>query len=135
MASILHFPSLITTTTTTITLALATTALLLTLGLFTRGLGSEGGRRGLRIVPGPTKTLLPKLSREQASLLPYPPNLLPSARDVDTPYGTMRVYEWGPQAGRKVVLVHGDTIPGGPLFGELARGLVEKGCRVLVLGE
>ena len=47
------------------------------------------------------------LSAQSLEDLPYPPTALPGARDVDTPYGNIRVYEWGPVDGRRVLLVHG----------------------------
>jgi len=43
----------------------------------------------------------------------------------------MRVYEWGPETGRKVLLVHGITTPCVAL-GSVANALVEKGCRVML---
>lgn len=86
-----------------------------------------------RKLPSPRETLLPYLSGEKAAMLPYPPNLLPGARDVETSYGVMRVYEWGPENGRKVLMVHGDTTPG-PMFGPIAGELVGRGCRVMILG-
>lgn len=84
-------------------------------------------------IPSPRSTLLPHLSEAQASALPYPPNLLPGARDVDTPYGSMRIYEWGPEDGRKVVMIPGDTSPA-PVFGRISKGLVHQGFRVMVIG-
>ena len=86
-----------------------------------------------RTIPSPRDTLLPKLSSKQATALPYPPDLLPGARDVATPYGVMRVYEWGPENGDKVVFIHGDTTPA-PMLGPIARHLVERGCRVMMFG-
>ena len=62
-------------------------------------------------IPSPRATLLPGLSEAEVHDLPYPPDVLPGARDVTSPYGTMRVYEWGPEEGRKVLLVHGITTP------------------------
>lgn len=82
----------------------------------------------------PRETLLPRLSRAQCGALPYSPNLLPGARDVQTPYGVMRVYEWGPDSGRKVLLLHGDTTPS-PMLGPIAMQLVERGCRVMLIGK
>lgn len=41
------------------------------------------------------------------------------------------MYEWGPQTGRKVVLIHGISTPCIALS-NIAHGLVEKGCRVLL---
>lgn len=85
----------------------------------------------VKIIKGPATTLLPKLTDAEKALLPYPPDALPGARDVDSPYGTTRVYEWGPEDGRKVLLIHGITPPSLAL-GAIARRLVEKGCRVML---
>ncbi|RDA96040.1 hypothetical protein CP533_5920 [Ophiocordyceps camponoti-saundersi (nom. inval.)] len=63
--------------------------------------------------------------------LVYQPDTLPGARDVETPYGSVRVYEFGPEDGQKVLLVHGITTPCLPLA-PLAQGLVERGCRVML---
>jgi pimeloyl-ACP methyl ester carboxylesterase len=57
--------------------------------------------------------------------------VLPGARDVDTPYGSIRVYEYGPEDGRKVLLVHGISTPAIAL-GSVANNLAEKGCRVML---
>ena len=84
-------------------------------------------------IPSPSKTLLSQITPTQASKLAYSPNLLPGARDVDTPYGSMRVYEWGSESGRKVILIHGDTTPG-PMLLPIAEALVGKGCRVMIFG-
>lgn len=51
-----------------------------------------------------------------------------------TPYGTMRVYEWGPEEGKKVVVIHGDTTPA-PMLGPIAEVLVKRGCRVILFGK
>ncbi|KAI0007467.1 alpha/beta-hydrolase [Xylariaceae sp. FL0662B] len=63
--------------------------------------------------------------------LPYPPDALPGARDVATPYGSIRVYEWGPEDGDRVLLVHGISTPAVAL-GDLAHELVGRGCRVML---
>nr|POE63257.1 serine hydrolase-like protein [Quercus suber] len=84
-----------------------------------------------RTIPSPRTTFLPRLSPAQAARLAYPPDVLPGRRDVDTPYGSMRVYEWGPEAGRKVIFVHGDATPC-PMFKIIADDLVAKGCRVMM---
>ena len=63
---------------------------------------------------------------------PYPPNALPGARDIPTPHGSIRAYEWGPASGRKVLFVHGISTPCVALAG-LAQALVQQqGCRVLL---
>ncbi|OBT41801.1 hypothetical protein VE00_08296 [Pseudogymnoascus sp. WSF 3629] len=80
---------------------------------------------------GPTSTVLPHLSEAARKELEYPPDILPGGRDVDTPYGSIRVYEWGPEDGEKILMVHGITTPCLALGG-LAHGLVEKGYRVML---
>lgn len=85
------------------------------------------------VVPSPLKSLS-NLPAEEISKLPYPPDLFPGARDVDTPYGSIRVYEWGPESGKKVLLVHGISTPCMSL-GSVAEKLVESGCRVMMFGE
>ena len=87
-----------------------------------------------KAIPSPRTTLLPRQTSEQSSALPYPPDLLPGSRDVDTPYGSMRVYEWGPEDGRKVIMITGDTTPA-PIFGIVAKKLVLKGLRVMIGGK
>ena len=86
------------------------------------------------IIPSPRSTVLPFISAAAAAKLPYPPNIFPGSRDVDSPYGTFRVFEWGPSEGKKVVLVHGDTTPC-PVFASIASLLARKGCRILMLGK
>ncbi|KIW42007.1 uncharacterized protein PV06_05597 [Exophiala oligosperma] len=84
------------------------------------------------IYRSPRSTLLPRLSDAEKGELPYPPDVLPGARDVDTPYGSIRVYEFGPEDGRKVLLVHGISTPAVSL-GAVANALVDKhGCRVML---
>ena len=62
---------------------------------------------------------------------PYPPDALPGARDVASPYGSIRVYEWGPLSGRKVLFIHGISTPC-IAFASLAQHLVDRGCRVML---
>jgi pimeloyl-ACP methyl ester carboxylesterase len=83
-----------------------------------------------RILPSP-------LSTHDASSLsraPYPPSdYIPGPRDVPTPYGNMRIYEFGPaDAGRKVLVIHGISTPCVSVAG-IASGLADKGCRVMLL--
>ncbi|EPE29178.1 alpha/beta-Hydrolase [Glarea lozoyensis ATCC 20868] len=85
-----------------------------------------------QIIPSPRASIIPSLSYEEQDNLPYPPNLFPGARDVDSPYGTTRIYEWGPEDGRKVLLIHGISTPCLSL-GNIAHALVQKGCRVILL--
>ncbi|KIX06983.1 uncharacterized protein Z518_04959 [Rhinocladiella mackenziei CBS 650.93] len=79
----------------------------------------------------PRATLLPTLSESEKAQLPYPPDVLPGVRDVDTPFGSIRVYEFGPEDGRKVLLVHGISTPAIAL-GAVAHALADNGCRVML---
>lgn len=98
------------------------------------GAASKSSNLPRDAIPSPRATLLPGISATKTSALPYPPNMFPGAREVGTPYGIMRVYEWGPEEGKKVVMIHGDTTPA-PLLGPIAMALVERGCRVMMLGK
>jgi hypothetical protein len=86
------------------------------------------------VVPSPLSTVVPKLSSEELHKVPYPPDLFPGGRDFDTPFGSIRIYEWGPETGRKVLLVHGISTPCLSL-GSVAEKLAEQGCRVMLFGK
>ena len=117
------------------TIAAAAAALTIAgLALSSASISSRKSPRKQKAIPSPLTTLLPKLSEAQIARLPYPPDFFPGARDVETPYGRMRVYEWGPETGKKVVMVPGDTTPA-PVFSVIAPGLVAKGFRVIVFGK
>lgn len=73
------------------------------------------------------------LSPEDLEKSPYPPNFLPGARNVNSPYGMIRVYEWGPEDGKKVLFIHGLSTPA-PALGTVAETMAQRGCRVMVLG-
>lgn len=103
---------------------------LFALGALTSSLFSHPAKKK-SILASPRATLLPRLSDDEKSKLPYPPDVLPGARDVETPYGSIRVYEFGPEAGRKVMLVHGISTPAIAL-GAVAHALVDGGCRVML---
>jgi hypothetical protein len=81
-----------------------------------------------------TSGVLAGLSPAELAALPYPPDALPGGRDVATPYGAVRVYEWGPEDGEPVLLLHGISTPCIAL-GDLAYELVAQGCRVMLFGE
>lgn len=83
------------------------------------------------ILPSPRSTLLPHLSPTALSLLPYPPDALPGARDVLTPYGTVKVFEFGPATGERVLLLPGLSTPCITL-GNLATSLAARGFRVML---
>lgn len=82
----------------------------------------------------PQATLIPFISAEEAATLAYPPDAMPGARDVETFHGSMRVYEWGPVDGEKVLFVHGDATPC-LVFSKIAQGLVDAGYRVMLFGQ
>ena len=84
-----------------------------------------------QVLPSPIKSFLPKLSPEEDRTCPYPPDAYPGIRNVASPYGSLRVYEWGPKDGRKVLLVHGISNPC-IVLGAIACGLADKGCRVMM---
>jgi hypothetical protein len=86
---------------------------------------------GPTITESPLKTLLPKLSEQEKRQLSYRTDALPGARDVASPYGSIRVHEWGPESGRKVLFVHGISTPSIAL-GSIAHALVDDGCRVML---
>ncbi|KAF1966982.1 alpha/beta-hydrolase [Bimuria novae-zelandiae CBS 107.79] len=79
----------------------------------------------------PRDTGPPHLTPQEVSKLPYPPDPLPGRREVGSPLGNTRVYEWGPEDGRKILLIHGISTPSIALAG-LAHKLVERGCRVML---
>lgn len=84
------------------------------------------------IIPSPRSTLLPHLSTHALALLPYPPNALPGSRDVVTPHGAIKVFEFGPaSASERVLLLPGISTPCISLS-NLATALVTRGCRVML---
>jgi hypothetical protein len=109
--------------------AIATGAALFFAGFLARGLVSRRLRRA--VVASPRSRVLDRLSKDELAKLPYPLDALPGARDVQSPAGSIRVYEFGPENGRKVLLIHGVSTPCLALGG-VAHGLVEKGCRVML---
>lgn len=79
-------------------------------------------------LPSPLQTL----PASTLSTLAYPPDYFPGARDIPTPYGSVRAYEFGPPTGRKVLLIHGISTSCMTLT-HVAHGLVQqRGCRVLL---
>lgn len=86
------------------------------------------------VIKSPRDSLVPFISADEASRLAYPPYAMPGQRDVITPYGTIRVNEWGPTDGFKVLFVHGDTTPS-LIWSKIAHGLTKKGCRVMTFGK
>ena len=80
------------------------------------------------------RTKLSSLTEAELAKLPYPPTFYPGGRWVKTPHGTIRVYEFGPEDGRKVLFVHGISTPC-CVYRDVAWRLVEEGgCRVMLFG-
>ncbi|KAJ5202060.1 uncharacterized protein N7498_006723 [Penicillium cinerascens] len=109
---------------------LAVTGASFTLGFLLRSLFTRG-ELNQTVLPSPRTRLLTGLSDEEHRKLPLPNDVLPGARDVASPYGSIRVYEWGREDGPKVLLVHGITTPCIALGG-VAHALVDRGCRVML---
>ncbi|TQN69192.1 Serine hydrolase-like protein [Colletotrichum shisoi] len=82
-------------------------------------------------ISNPLKTKIPTLEADEVKKLPYHPDSFPGARDVETPYGSIRVYEWGSTTGPKVILIHGITTSCMTL-GPIAHALAARGCRVML---
>ncbi|KAL5606954.1 hypothetical protein BROUX41_003322 [Berkeleyomyces rouxiae] len=72
-----------------------------------------------------------QLTDAQRAVHAYPADVFPGGRLVQTPYGAVNVYEWGPETGEKVLLLHGIGTPALALQ-DLAEALVAKGCRVMI---
>ncbi|KPM40677.1 hypothetical protein AK830_g5889 [Neonectria ditissima] len=112
---------------------IATTAALATIGLLAVTRAALWPVRP-KILPNPLKTgygSAKSSSPTPSENLVYHPDSLPGARDVDTPYGSIRVYEFGPETGEKVLFVHGISTPCITLL-PIANALVERGCRVML---
>ncbi|GIK06560.1 hypothetical protein Aspvir_002210 [Aspergillus viridinutans] len=61
----------------------------------------------------------------------YPIDAFPGSRQFKTVYGTIHVFEWGPEDGEKVLLLHCLGTPCIAL-GDMAKELVRKGYRVMI---
>ncbi|KAK6512612.1 hypothetical protein TWF481_001495 [Arthrobotrys musiformis] len=83
------------------------------------------------IIPSPEKTLLPNLSQNEQAGLAYHPDSLPGGRWLQTPTGRIRVYEFGPEDGKRVLFVHGISTPS-IVARDLLLSLAARGCRVMV---
>ncbi|KAJ9164599.1 Protein phosphatase methylesterase 1 [Coniochaeta hoffmannii] len=94
-------PGLGTTALIASTAAVATIA---TLSLLRLALYPRHPNKTLK---SPLHTVIPSLTPAELDALDYKPDAFPGARDVPTPYGSVRVYEFGDPAGAKVLLLHG----------------------------
>lgn len=66
--------------------------------------------------------------------LPYRTDAFPGGRQFKTIYGTIQIFEWGPEDGEKVLIIHGLATPCISL-GNMATEFVNKGYRVMIFGE
>ncbi|KAF7905517.1 uncharacterized protein EAF01_006038 [Botrytis porri] len=89
-------------------------------------------KKNSQISPSPLKTQVPTLSHEEISTLPYPPDIFPGARDIPSPYGSTRAYEFGPVTGPKILLIHGISTPCIALHSLATTLASTHGCRVLL---
>jgi hypothetical protein len=65
---------------------------------------------------------------------PYEPEYIhEDYQAVESPYGTLQVYEWGPEDGRKVLFIPGISTPC-IAFKGMAERLVNAGYRVMLFG-
>ncbi|KAH7329266.1 hypothetical protein B0I35DRAFT_346098 [Stachybotrys elegans] len=112
------------------TVLVATTTAILTASFLTLARAVSWPRRP-QVLPSPRKLPLPAAAKEQLAELVPVVDELPGARDVETPYGTIRVYEFGPEDGQKVLFVHGISTSCVTLS-RIARSLVKRGCRVML---
>lgn len=64
----------------------------------------------------------------------YRQDTFPGSRQFKTVYGTIQIFEWGPEDGEKVLLVHGLGTPCIAL-GDMAREFVNRGYRVMLFGK
>lgn len=110
--------------------ALVTTTAIATASLLVLARATLWPRRQ-RVLRSPLRTVIPRASSEELRRLVYQPDEFPGARDVDTPYGSVRVYEFGPEDGEKVLFVHGISTSCITLT-RIARALADRGCRVML---
>ncbi|KAL3426973.1 alpha beta hydrolase family [Phlyctema vagabunda] len=103
----------------------------LVVGVSLKATHSVVRRREEKIIRSPRESVLSTLSASEQAALPYPPDAFPGGRDVDSPFGSMRVFEWGPENGRRVIFVHGITTSCLAL-GAVAQGMADRGCRVML---
>ncbi|KAI1340409.1 alpha/beta-hydrolase [Xylariaceae sp. FL0016] len=83
------------------------------------------------IIRGALTSSIPNLSKTALDDVAYKPDHFLGARDVATPYGNIHVFEFGPENGRKVLLLHGISTSCMTLK-DIALPLAEKGCRVML---
>ncbi|KAI1088325.1 alpha/beta-hydrolase [Rostrohypoxylon terebratum] len=90
-----------------------------------------GGKTKDLFIPSPGIARPPEFQEGKAADLPYPLDALPGGRNVITPYGSLRAYEWGPEEGERVLFVHGISTPVVAL-GDLGHEFANRGYRVML---
>ncbi|ORZ18031.1 Alpha/Beta hydrolase protein [Absidia repens] len=76
-----------------------------------------------------TRRTLPSLYEQPSEL--YSPDFYDGGHDLILPMGRMRYWEFGPENGKRVLLIHGIST-GSSTYDKLSRLLAEKNHRVLV---
>ncbi|KAK0491615.1 Alpha/Beta hydrolase protein [Armillaria novae-zelandiae] len=76
-------------------------------------------------------TILPSLATVPQASAVYPEDFYTGGSYVELPYGRTRYWLLGPETGRKVVLIHGLSIPS-IVWKDMAPQLAERGYRVLL---
>ncbi|KAI3320952.1 putative alpha/beta fold family hydrolase [Xylariaceae sp. AK1471] len=79
----------------------------------------------------PAKARIEAEQKERLTKPPYLTDAFPGGRHFETVYGTIQVFEWGPEEGEKVLMVHGLGTPCIAL-GDMAKEFVSKGYRVML---
>ncbi|TKY88632.1 hypothetical protein EX895_002263 [Sporisorium graminicola] len=74
----------------------------------------------------------PKILKAPAKIHepPYPADIFPNGTDLNSPYGTIHYYEFGPEDGKKLLLIHGISTPS-PAWSLIAPDLIKAGYRIL----
>ncbi|KAJ2907047.1 hypothetical protein MKZ38_008615 [Zalerion maritima] len=88
-------------------------------------------RRDPVILSPLTAVRLGKIPSAVAEDLEHGPDEFPGARDVNTPYGSIRTYEFGPSSGKKILFIHGISTSAMTLT-RLANSFVASNHRVLL---
>lgn len=86
-------------------------------------------RIAFAIASSPDPKIIRAPARETGKDSDHPTTYYPGERDIDTPYGSIRAYEFGPEDGEKVLFIHGITTPCAVFTGILPK-MVEAGYRV-----
>ncbi|KAK0443949.1 Alpha/Beta hydrolase protein [Desarmillaria tabescens] len=81
-----------------------------------------------------TLTIHPSLATVSQAWEVYPEDFYPGGSYAELPFGRTRYWLLGPEMGRKLVLIHGLSIPS-IVWKDIAPQLAERGYRVLMYGQ